>query len=157
MSILEIDGNADNLFEGFAIVTEGSTKIYMEGDLTTLTQADRSVTSVQSVEYFHLHNRSISTSYILLENQSKVDFLCNPNLLCNIRASHRTLHLRCNTGTIPVNQVGNLPRYGRVRYQLKGIANILRLSNVADNYKYWICSDSQENKNFIVTRIKDGK
>ena len=63
----------------------------------------------------------------------------------------------CNAGTVPVNQVGNIPGYGRVWYHPKGIANILGLYNVADNEKYWVCYDSQEGKDFIVTRIKDGK
>ena len=39
----------------------------------------------------------------------------------------------------------------------KGIVNILGLSNVADNDKYWVHYDSRESKDFIVTRIKDGK
>ena len=42
-------------------------------------------------------------------------------------------------------------------YHPKGITNILGLSNVADNDKYWVRYDSQESKYFITTRIKDGK
>ena len=67
-------------------------------------------------------------------------------------ASDRTLNIICNAGTIPVHQVGNL-----VWYYPKGIANILGLSNVDDNEKYWVRYVSQESKDFIIARIKDGK
>ena len=43
MSTLEIDANADYLFEGLTMVTNGSTKSYLEADLATPTQADRNV------------------------------------------------------------------------------------------------------------------
>ena len=42
-------------------------------------------------------------------------------------------------------------------YHPKGISNIIGLSNIADNYNYWVQYDSQYNKDFVVTRIKDGK
>ena len=56
-----------------------------------------------------------------------------------------------------VNQVHDLPWYGQFWYQPKGISNILGLSNVADNDKYLVRYDSQESKNFIITRTKGGK
>ena len=157
MSTLEIDANADYLFEVFSVVTNGYTKSYLEAALTTLTQADKSVTSGKSAKAFHQQNRSIPTSYIILDNQSTVDVFFNPTLIRNIRASNQTLHLSCNNFTIPVNQVGNIPVYRRVWYHLKGTANIPSLSNVADNGKYWVRYDSQDIKDFIVTRIKYGK
>ena len=157
MSTLEIDSDADYLFEGFAMVTNIFTKSYLEAAFTTTTQADRSVTIGRSAKAFHQHNRSIPTSCIILDNHSTVDVFCNPTLLRNIRASDRTLNLSCNDGTIPVNQAGDLPGYGRVWYHPKGISSILRLSNVTDNYKYWVHYGSQESKDFIVTRIKDSK
>ena len=157
MSTLEIYSGADYLFEGFAMVPNGSTKSYLEAALATPTEADRSVTSGRSAEAFHQHNCSIPTSYILLYNHSKVDVFCNPTFLSTTLASYRILNLRCNTGTIPVNQVGDLPGYGRMWYHPNGISNILELSNVADNDKYCIRYDSQDSKDCIVTRIKEGR
>ena len=43
MSNLEIDANAEYLFEGLTMVTNGSTKSYLEADLATPTQDDSSV------------------------------------------------------------------------------------------------------------------
>ena len=118
------------------MVTNRSTKRYLEASLTTPTQADRSVTGGRITEAFHHNNRSVPTSYILLENQSTVDVFCNPTILQNIRASDWNLNLGFYTVTVPVNQVGGLPGFGRVWYHPKGIANILGLSNVDDNEKY---------------------
>ena len=53
--------------------------------------------------------------------------------------------------------IGDLPGYGCIWYHPKVISNILGLSNITDNDKYWVRYDSQENKDFIVPRIKDGK
>ena len=139
------------------MVTNGSTKSYLEADLTTPTQACRSVTDRRISKAFHQNNLSTPTPYILLENQSTVNVFCNPALLWKIRASGRALHLSCNTGTVPSNQAGDLHGYVCVWYHPKGIANILGMSKVADNEKYWARYDSQEIKDFIVTGIKDGK
>ena len=114
MSNLEIDADANDLFKGFSMVTNGYTKSYLEAYLTTPTQDDRSVTSGKSSEALYQHKRSTPMSYILRDNQSIVEFFCNPNSLWNIRASDWILHPSCNAGTIPVNQVSDLPGYGRV-------------------------------------------
>ena len=133
MSTLEIDADADYLFEGFSMVTNGYTKRYLEAALTTPTQSDRSVASGRSVKDFHQHNRSIPTSYILMDNQSTVGIFFKPNLLRNIGTSDWNLHITYSAGAISVNQVGDLPGYGRVCYHPKVIANIIGLSNVSDN------------------------
>ena len=114
MSTLVIDADDDYLFVVFDMVTNGFTKSYLEAALTTPILADRSITSGQSAEAFHQHNCSKPTFYIILYNQSTVDVFCNPTIIRNICVSERTLYLSCNDGTVPVNQVGDLPVYGRV-------------------------------------------
>ena len=70
---LEIDNDADYLFEGFSMVANTSTKSYLEDSIITLTWADRSVTNGLINKAFHQHHCSIPTSYILLGNQSTGD------------------------------------------------------------------------------------
>ena len=77
MSTLEVDADTDYLFEGFVMVTNGSTNIYLEANLTPLTWVGRNIPSTwvgrsatngQTIEAFHQRNHSIPTLYILLEN-----------------------------------------------------------------------------------------
>ena len=58
---------------------------------------------------------------------------------------------------MPANHFGKLPGYGQFWYGPKDISNILGMSNVADNDKYWDRYDSQDIKDFVDTHTKDGK
>ena len=53
----------------------------------------------------------------------------------NIYVSIVTIHVHCNVGVTHTNKIGDLPGYSDpVRYNLKGIANILSLSLVQKNH-----------------------
>lgn len=92
----------------------------------------------------------VPESWILLDNQSTVDVFANGNLLKNIRtvpAGYMDIH--CNAGVSSTNLMGDLPGYGPVWYNPKGIANILSLSRVQDR-GYRITYDSDDGPVFTI-------
>ena len=93
------------------MVTNGSNRSYLEATLATPTRSDRCVTDGRSDKALHQCNHSIPTPYIIGDSQSIVDVFFNSPLIWNIRKSGQNIHLSCNAGTIPVNQVINLPGY----------------------------------------------
>jgi len=100
------------------------------------------------------HGRNIPATWILLDNQSTVDIFKNKALLSNIREVQGTMTVHCNAGTRVTKMQGDLPGYGTVWYDPKGIANILSLRQVRK--KYHVQYDSGKDDAFLVTK-PDGK
>ena len=70
MSTIKLKNDADDFFEGFAMVTNRSTKSYLEAALTKSTRAGRNapltwagriVANVHNVEAFHQRNFFVLT------------------------------------------------------------------------------------------------
>lgn len=96
-------------------------------------------------------NGPVSSSWILLDNQSTVDVFHNGNLLENIRPADGHMDIHCNAGVTSTNLVGDLPGYGEVWYHPGGIANILSLSRVK-NRGHRVIYDSHDGNEFRVSR-----
>jgi hypothetical protein len=96
----------------------------------------------------HHQGATVSKDWILLDNQSTVDVFCNPKLLKNIRKANKIMNIKCNAGVTRTDKIGDLPGYGEVWFNEKGIANILLLSKVEEKYR--ITYDSADSKQFIV-------
>ena len=81
-------------------------------------------------------NRSgIPDTWMLLDSQSTIDIFCNKKLLKRIYKSTSTLTIRCNAGVRQTNLWGYVSGYGWVWYYPDGIANILSLSRVKEQFR----------------------
>lgn len=77
----------------------------------------------------------IPLSWILLDSELSIDVFCNGDLLTDIHESKSELRIRCNAGVKTTNQRGYLSGYGWVWYFPQGIANILSLSRVSEQFR----------------------
>jgi hypothetical protein len=97
----------------------------------------------------------IPETWILLDNQSTVDVFQNANLLKNIREHTSCMNIHCNAGTTTTKLVGDLPGYGTVWFNPKGIANILSLSHVIEK-GYSVLFSSCDNGGEFLVQKPDG-
>ncbi|VEU38525.1 unnamed protein product [Pseudo-nitzschia multistriata] len=96
----------------------------------------------------------INKDWLLLDNQSTINVICNPALLRNIRKTNRPMYIYCNAGVATTNMVGEFPGVGTVWYHKAGIANILSLSQIKKQHR--VTYDSSIDNVFRV-HSKDGK
>ena len=73
-------------------------------------------------------------NYLLLDNQSTVNQVANPNLLKNIRKGERAITVHCNAGSTKTELVGELGNM-TVYHNPNSIGNILLLKSVASKHR----------------------
>ncbi len=84
----------------------------------------------------------VNKNYLLLDNQSTVNQIANPDLLTNIRKSQKPIMVHCNTGKTKTDLKGKLGDM-TVHHNPKSIANVLSLHLVKQKhrvmYDSWNC------------------
>ncbi len=75
----------------------------------------------------------VSRNHVLLDNQSTMDQIANPNLLKNMRKSNTPITVHCNAGSMVTTLEGDLGNM-TVRHNLHSIANVLSLKTVATRH-----------------------
>ena len=96
----------------------------------------------------------IDKDWLLLDNQSTVNVICNPALLTNIRQIKQCMYIYCNAGMTSTNWVGEFEGYGTVWFHATGIANILSLALTKETHR--IAYDSAVD-NIFYMYSQDGK
>ncbi len=81
----------------------------------------------------------VNKNYLLLDNQSSVDQIANPDLLTNIRKSQKPIVVHCNAGKMKTDLEGELGDM-MVHHNPKSIANVLSLHSVKQ--KHWVTYNS---------------
>ena len=82
-------------------------------------------------------DNNIDPYWILLDSQANINMISNGKLLSNIRKHPNgdTVNVQCNAGRIKVDMIGDLRGFGWVWYYPQGIANILSMSLVSNDYR----------------------
>ena len=64
----------------------------------------------------------VDDNWLLLDSQSTIDVIKNPEMLENIEETDEELTIHCTAGTSKTRKRGTLPEYGKVWYYPEGIS-----------------------------------
>ena len=106
-----------------------------------------------------MHNatgRVVPLTWLLLDIQSTVELIANPEMLLNIRKvrGKDAIRVHYNIRVKIMDRVGDLPGYGTVWYEPTGIANILSMSRATKKFR--VVFDI-EGGNFLCWYSRTGK
>jgi hypothetical protein len=74
-------------------------------------------------------------NHLLLDNQSSMHIMCNPNFVDNVREASQQMVLKCNGGKLPINEVANFEGFKRETwFSRNAMTNILSFSLVKSEY-----------------------
>eukprot|EP00536_Pseudo-nitzschia_multiseries_P016322 jgi/Psemu1/45756/gm1.45756_g len=96
------------------------------------------------------NNERLDPHLLLLDSQATCNVISNCNLLHCIRPHPNgdKVDIHCNAGSVATTMVGELPGFGAVWFLEKGIANILSLGLVSDQYR--VTLDMSVSQSFYV-------
>jgi hypothetical protein len=83
----------------------------------------------------------VNENYLLLDNQSTMNQVANPNLLKNIRKGENPIIVHCHAGSTKTDLIRELGRM-TVHHNPRSIANILSLKSVAARHR--VTYDSED-------------
>lgn len=95
----------------------------------------------------------MNENYLLLDNQSTVNQIVNPNMLKNIRKSSKPIKIHCNAGMTKTELEGELGEM-TVYHNPDGIANVLSLKSVAEKNR--VTYDSWDRDRVFKVHTKNG-
>ena len=110
-----------------------------------------------AIEAFNLANVGIPNTLVLLNSQSTVHQMCNPELVSNFQQGPGYIAVHCTTGVARTSTVGNLPSFDRDDTWIftNGIANVLSLALVRNRYLITYNSALQGDPPCIMNLAKD--
>eukprot|EP00957_Ditylum_brightwellii_P162382 12365435-Ditylum_brightwellii.AAC.1 len=84
--------------------------------------------------YLTSKHKRVSRDWLLLENRSTTNIMCNFKYVKNIRWVNKTLTMNYSEHSTKTNYICNVPGYGTSLFHEKGTVNILSLSKVKNYY-----------------------
>ena len=72
---------------------------------------DLTGSDMEDAHLFHLRDKEIPKSWVLLDNCSTVNVFSNSDLLTNIRPAKKRMRIHCQSGSVTAHLVGDYGEY----------------------------------------------
>ena len=108
---------------------------------------------MRDIEHLFLEmHEALPVLWLLMDSCSTVNLICDASLLTNIHTVNKGIQVHCNAGTVLLDQQGYLGDFPTpVWYHPHGIANLMSMNNVAQQYH--LTMDSQVNNEIHLHRL----